>query len=137
MNDKEKQIEEMAVLGCVRNPRAHTAEECAKCDFKQGMCNAYRHAETLYDAGYRKVLLNTENGKTVDCVHYAPWQLIEGYTEREVETVRKDTAKAILNVLYFNLQNSVKGHIAKSNVYYNVMGRIQEIAKNYGVEVEE
>ena len=51
---KQEQIEEMAVLGCVRNPQAHTAEECAKCDFKQGQCNAYRHAEKLYNAGYRK-----------------------------------------------------------------------------------
>ena len=52
---KQEQIEEMAVLGCVRNPQAHTAEECAKCDFKQGQCNACRHAEKLYDACYRKV----------------------------------------------------------------------------------
>ena len=52
---KQEQIEEMAVIGCVRNPQAHTAEECAKCDFKQGQCNAYRHAEKLCDAGYRKV----------------------------------------------------------------------------------
>lgn len=52
---KQEQIEEMAVIGCVRNPQAHTAEECAKCDFKQGQCNAYRHAESLYEAGYRKV----------------------------------------------------------------------------------
>lgn len=53
--NKEQQIEEMAVIGCVRNPQAHTAEECEKCDFKQGYCNAYRHAESLYNAGYRKV----------------------------------------------------------------------------------
>ena len=52
---KQEQIEEMAVIGCVRNPQAHTAEECAKCDFKQGQCNAYRHAEALYSIGYRKV----------------------------------------------------------------------------------
>ena len=52
---EQEQIEEMAVIGCVRNPQAHTAEECAKCDFKQGQCNAYRHAEALYNAGYRKV----------------------------------------------------------------------------------
>ena len=94
-------------------------------------------AEALYNAGYRKVLIDTENGEAVDCVQCAPWQLIEGYTEREVEKARKDTAKAILNVLYFNLQNSMKGQIAKSNDDYNVMGRIQEIAKNYGVEAEE
>lgn len=52
---KNEQIEEMAVIGCVRSPQTHTAEECAKCDFKQGMCNAYRHAEALYEAGYRKI----------------------------------------------------------------------------------
>ena len=46
--DKEQQIEETAVIGCVRNPQAHTAEECAKCDFKQGQCNAHRHAAIIY-----------------------------------------------------------------------------------------
>lgn len=54
----DKQIEEMAVIGCVRNPQAYTAEECTKCGFKQGMCNAYRHAEALYNAGYRKTFTN-------------------------------------------------------------------------------
>lgn len=52
---RQEQIDEMAVIGCVRNPQAHTAEECAKCDFKQGQCNAYRHAEALYDVGCRKI----------------------------------------------------------------------------------
>lgn len=56
---------------------------------------------------------------------------------RNALTTRKETAKAILNVLYFNLQNSVKGNLANSNDYYNVISRIQEIAKNYGVEIEE
>lgn len=56
--NKQEQIEEMAVIGCVRNPQAHTAEECSKCDFKQGMCNVYRHAEALYNAGYRKISEN-------------------------------------------------------------------------------
>ena len=51
---EQEQIEEMPVIGCVRNPQAHTAEECEKCDFKEGQCNAYRHAKALYDAGYRK-----------------------------------------------------------------------------------
>ena len=59
---KQEQIEEMAVIGCVRNPQAHTAEECTKCDFKQGQCNAYRHAEMLYNAGYRKIM----NGKELN-----------------------------------------------------------------------
>ena len=59
---KQEQIAEMAVIGCVRNPQAHTAEECAKCDFKQGQCKAYRHAEMLYNAGYRKIM----NGKELN-----------------------------------------------------------------------
>lgn len=168
---KQEQIDEMAVIGCVRNPQAHTAEECAKCDFKQGQCNAYRHAEALYGAGYRKVdkdsvvlsreeyemlksLYDTQKGAimtssigdlplTVEGLRKAVDEITrlnrvetelqelnaKYYNEakdlrRELKQTRKDTAKAILNVLYFNLQNSV-------------MGRIQEIAKNYGVEVEE
>lgn len=52
--DKEQQIEEMAVIGCVRNPQAYTAEECGKCDFKHYSCNAYKHAKKLYNAGYHK-----------------------------------------------------------------------------------
>lgn len=50
----KKEIEEMAVIGCVRNPQAHTAEECAKCDFKQGMCNAYRHAKNTKTRGIKE-----------------------------------------------------------------------------------
>lgn len=56
--NKEQQIEEIAVIGCVRNPQAHTAEECGKCDFKNGQCNSYRRAEALYNAGYRKIDAN-------------------------------------------------------------------------------
>ena len=57
---RQEQIEEMAVIGCVRNPQAHTAEECAKCDFKQGQCNAYRHAEAIYNAGYPNAIYNVK-----------------------------------------------------------------------------
>ena len=32
-------VEELAVLGCVRNPQAHSKEECIKCEFKNNMCN--------------------------------------------------------------------------------------------------
>ena len=68
-----KEIEEMAVIGCVRNPQAHTAEECAKCDFRQGMCNAYRHAEALYNAGYRKI----ENANGHNLPHEIDYLLTE------------------------------------------------------------
>lgn len=63
---KKEQIDGMAVIGCVRNPQAHTAEECAKCDFKQGQCNAYRHAKALYEAGYRKIMNGKELNSELD-----------------------------------------------------------------------
>lgn len=52
MIEKEKRenvIAKLAVMGCVRNPKANTNKECEVCDFKEGMCNAYRHATKLYD----------------------------------------------------------------------------------------
>lgn len=137
--NKQEQIEEMQKTICI-NCKDRYSKKGYVCPWqdKDTKCyNCEKLSEALYNAGYRKVLIDTENGKAVDCVQYAPWQLIEGYTEREVEKARKDTAKAILNVLYFNLQNSVKGNLANSNDYYNVMDRIQKIAQNYGVEVEE
>ena len=68
---KQEHIAEMAVIGCVRNPQAYTAEECVKCDFNQGMCNAYRHAEKLYNAGYQKLKqgkwLVSDQGRVITC----------------------------------------------------------------------
>ena len=58
MTDREKQIEEiatMAVMACRRNPQAHKVKECIECEFKNGMCDSYRLAEALYNAGYRKI----------------------------------------------------------------------------------
>lgn len=46
MKTKQEQIEEMAVIGCVRNPQAHTAEECAKCDFKQAQTDVLNKLKT-------------------------------------------------------------------------------------------
>ena len=93
-------------------------------------------AEALYNAGYRKVLLDTKYGKMPDCRNYAPWKLIKGHTEREVEKARKETAKEILQDLYYNLQTSQTTNPCKSNDYYNVDEWLKELAKEYGVEVE-
>ena len=95
---KQEQIEEMAVIGCVRNPQAHTAEECAKCDFKQGQCNAYRHAEKLYNAGYRKIddlkaenkQLKTECALLDDELRIARQDTIEVLNELKTKAFDKD-----------------------------------------------
>ena len=68
---KQEQITEMAVIGCVRNPQAKTAEECGRCDFRQGMCNAYRHAERLYNVDCqilkRGKWLVSDQGRVITC----------------------------------------------------------------------
>lgn len=132
--NKQEQIEEMAVIGCVRNPQAHTAEECSKCGFKQGCCNAYRHAEALYNAGYRKIpegalvmtkeeLLKTMESRYVyDTTRGNKVNIIE--MAREIE--RKETAKEILQE--WADDNSSMG---LDNTF------VKNIAKKYGVEVEE
>ena len=146
MKTKQEQIAEMAFIGCVRNPQAHTAEECAKCDFKQGQCNAYRHAEELYKAGYRKTF-------TRDLASDMQNAFKEGY-EKGCETceqawdngyndgfedgkeqaykdcydiTRKETAKEILS--------RIKLYATGSKTDLIVL--IDEIAKANGVEVNE
>lgn len=51
---EEEEVAKIAVLGCKRNPQAHTMEECYNCIFKDGGCDSYTHAEILYSLGYRK-----------------------------------------------------------------------------------
>ena len=193
---KQEQIEEMAVIGCVRNPQAHTAEECAKCDFKQGQCNAYRHAEKLYNAGYRKVdkdsvvlsreeyemlksLYDTQKGaimtssigdlpltigglrKAVDEItrlNRVETELQElnakYYNEakdlrRELKQARKETAKEIFQKVVNICRKEEDFQDGTVNtqlepLYFGIMngcafirGKVKELAKQYGVEVEE
>ena len=107
MKTKQEQIAEMAVIGCVRNPQAHTTEECLKCEFSDGCCNAYRHAEALYNAGYRKlpedaVVLTKEEYESLK-------QSLTQTTNRECELA--DRARALLHecdVLKIDLEKARK-----------------------------
>lgn len=99
--NKEQQIEEMAVIGCVRNPQAHIAEECAKCDFKQGCCNAYRHAEALYNAGYRKTF-------TSDFASDTQKAYKEGYIKGIEETEADNEALKMWNDAYTEENEKLK-----------------------------
>ena len=117
---KQEQIEEMAVIGCVRNPQAHTAEECAKCDFKQGQCNAYRHAEALYNAGYRKAEeVRKETAKKI-------FQKVVNICRKE-EDFQDGTVNTQLEPLYFGIMNGCAF----------IRGEVKKLAEQYGVEVEE
>lgn len=53
--NKQEQIEEMAVIGCVRNPQAHTADEYA----------AIKEKAVKEFAGKIKAKLNAIFGKTI------------------------------------------------------------------------
>ena len=101
---KQEQIEEMAVIGCVRNPQAHTAEECAKCDFKQGQCNAYRHAEALYNASYGNIS--------------------EYKTEREMLESQIKVLEQRLNDKYIEIDNLNRNY---SNAFERLKSQQQEI----------
>ncbi len=126
----QEQIAEMAVLGCVRNPQAHTAEECAKCDFKHGMCNAYRHAEALYNADYRKLpedsvmLSKKEFSKALTDNFNMGKKEAQFYSERvAIPTTRKENAEKI-----YAFVNSFGTHNWE---------RFEEFIKQFGVEIKE
>ena len=106
MKTKQEQIDEMAVIGCVRNPQAHTAEECAKCDFKQGKCNAYRHAEKLYSAGYGDIS--------------------EYKSEREMLGSQIKVLKQRLNDKYIEIDNLNRDY---SNAFERLKSQQQEIER--------
>lgn len=116
---KEEQINEMANYYCEYYKKQTGKKVCEHIDDKS--CNIFFEAELFYNAGYRKVLLDAENGKMVDCVQYAPWELIKGYTEREVKKARKGTAKEILD--------EVSKHYGGA--------WLVELYKKYGLKVEE
>lgn len=70
-------------------------------------------------------------------MEWVNFKVKEGERYRPVEEVRRETAKEILSDIDFNLKISDATKEPKSNDYYNVVGWIEEIAKEYGVEVEE
>lgn len=127
---KQEQIKEIAKTACVA---------CAPCSLTADSrpCRpALEYAKVLYDAGYRKVLLDTENGKAVDVSQYAPWELIEGHTEREVEKARKETAREILDMLY---DEGIDKEILECCRICDVNGvsLAKQICEKYGVEIEK
>ena len=119
-----KQVEEMAVIGCVRNPQAHTAEECGKCDFKNGQCNSYRHAEALYNAGYRKLPENSVvlSMKEWECLHTDYAKALYNVRQNAVKDTTREICDEIIRKLETDWTDAIKA--------------VKETAKSKGVEVE-
>lgn len=105
MKTKQEQIDEMAVIGCTRVPQAHTAEECRDCYFKEGQCNAYRHAEALYSVvisreEYEMLANKYKNLEIKYSNLFDKYRLCKDANEtlkQNVITARKETAEAIYN----------------------------------------
>ena len=49
--DKQKEIEQMAILDCQRVPKGTSCSECSFANIYN--CNSYRMATKLYEADYR------------------------------------------------------------------------------------
>ena len=134
---KQEQIEEIAVIGCVRNPQAHTAEECSKCVFKQGMCSAYRHAEALVQAGYGNVSeYKSEREMLGSQIKALKQRLNNKYVEieklkAETSNIRRETAKEILDMLY---DMSIDKEILECCRIFDVNGvsLAKQICEKYG-----
>lgn len=153
MTDQE-QIVEMAVLGCVRNPQAHTAEECAKCDFKHGMCNAYRHAEALYNTGYRKlpkdsVVLSREEYEMMAnqyknleikysnlCDNYRLCKDANETLKQNIIITRKEIAEKFVNETIKRKQTLMNPYTDDESECVSTFW-IYELAKQFSVEIKE
>ena len=88
-------------------------------------------AKRIYNAGYRKVLLDTENGSCVDCIQYVPWQLVERKIEElksenkqlKTECALLDDELRIARQETINVLNELKGNIKNAiDTYYNSQG---------------
>lgn len=128
---KQEQIEEM---------RKEIENGFRKADCRQPYTNEpYPYFETqktaiakaLYSAGYRKVLLDTENGSCVDCIQYAPWQLVERKIEElksenkqlKTECALLDDELRLARQETINVLNELKGNIKNAiDTYYNSQG---------------
>lgn len=145
--EKEKQIEEMAKF--INGSKCPT-EKCPKMDKEQekafGPCNIHR-AQILYDAGYGNVkeavkeALQKEQEKEIKkqeafaramgfAPDASPYYIARKYKEKfeyamkELAEARKETFMEIMEMLRFGYELSIDD-IAR------------EMAKGYGVEVEE
>lgn len=140
MNDKEKQIEEMANIICKETSNKGL---CEKCGFKKHeqfgytyQCHKFDDAQALYNAGYRKI---DEGSVVLTEEEFSEFRqtiinLSQEHTKKcdemndKIIKARKETAKEICEMG----ENLYKMSYHKSNA----MPRLVEwIKSNFGVEL--
>ena len=135
---KQEQIEE--ILEVIKHCGDYTNRDCAECDYRlYGECKNQKQceAEALYNAGYRKTF-------TSDIASDTQKAFKEGYEKARKETAKEIFQKVVnicikeedfqdgtvntqLEPLYFGIMNGCAF----------IRGKVKELAKQYGVEVEE
>lgn len=113
---KQEQIEKMAqaMCGYCKNSKCLLKSNGACDKFKSQDCVYKENAEALYDACYRKVLLDTE----------------------KIEKVRKETAREILYMLYD--MGIDKGTLECCRIFdVNGVSLAKQICEKYDVEIEK
>lgn len=132
--NREEQIAEMAKIICGRVEDDICIIDVNSCD---SCCNWARQAEKIYNAGYRKTF-------TSDLASDTQKAFKEGYEKARKETAKKIFQKVVnicrkeedfqdgtvntqLEPLYFGIMNGCAF----------IRGEVKELAKQYGVEVEE
>ena len=140
----EKMIEGMAVIceDCKKScdecfdeyEKTIWQNEIKKAD-RAKHCQAILHAQRLYNAGYRKLPENaivipekiTEETNLEDIIKIAKYN----------ESVRKETAREIFTEVLDLEELKVIRDMGWDTVYNSIYNEILELAKQYGVEVEE
>ena len=123
---KQEQIKEIGQIICERSKDDICLLDKTSCD---GICGWTMQAETIYNAGYRKVpedaiVLTKEE---LDKLHIFDDEMFERILNYEREKGRKETAKEILFPIYELCK--VRGTITFDDLYF--------LYKREGVEVEE
>ncbi len=135
-----KMIEEickMAVMGCRRNPQAKTVEECVKCEFKHGMCDVYRLAETLYNENYCRIDKDSVVLSKEEYNEIKQYQSYIAEIKKAFDKVRNATAENFLNMLYWKAVKHIKGK-NKDECFIEIsFEKLDELAKQFGVEIKE
>lgn len=156
----EKMIEEMAQ--CMANCEI-TCDECfeqvesvmtMKIKQRENHCQAYKFAKTLFSAGYRnckdKVVLTKEEyemllgaqiqleRKHIDLKVHNDICMYENETlKQELVIARKETAREVIAKIIWYAVKHIKGR-NKDECFIEIsFEKIDEIAKEYGVEIEE
>ena len=129
MNDKEKQIKEMAktMTGCNK-----TCDECyseyEKLFGKQkdAQCICITEATTLYNAGYRKLPEDSVVLTREEYNEFLRQGAMIDFLKDCIQQARKETAREILNKIY----HLSKGYYIDDEEEYIEM--IKKLAKQYG-----